>query len=906
MKKLILLSCLFLLALCTIASADTTGTINLLSKAKPDECFADPGVNYPNGITGYLEYWPNAGPPCPATTPAPESLPVEAKTNQTYVWGLTRAGNSLWLGTGANVVCTTEAGYLGAIDALEYSSAYVCEFGESQLLRTNPQIVSSAQRGDWRPPKVYEYQLRPDDPFGIFGTLVDRTPTGAAAVKLLRAVMGFRAAGSHNGVVFMAGGARTGGGIIMFAFDADTKQYLGSQRFTQYGTTSTTSIRKFLVIQNQLYTAIGGDLGIGYILRWTGSKTNPFSFVQVGRIIGLGRELAEYTDSNGRPRLAVSAQGLYLSPAITSSTGLPQSTRSWTMVWTPWNYEPDATTAYGYGGGGVHQFDGWLYWGTMHIPGRGAYLHENCPYSFLSCFGTPQSDGEESILRNGTARATTIWRGRNLESTSSANRVIELLYGENYLPMFNPDTRTFDLTPTGWTPAFCDTTITSPDPNIPDYCSSSGFTDPAESIKRNSNNGYTWTMKVANGKLFMGTLDTSGADLWRIDPSSTCTPVNGRCPAKRENGSGLGNSYMYGIRTMETSADGKNLYAGMATMSNLGTYGGWELRALTFGPFVASIPSIYVNDAAGTPVSTSGGAFAFTDSATVSSISIATPPGATGTSLTCTVDGTEPTDLSPLCSTYTFNQTATLKARAFAQPYPDSGPPSGVTTATFTKFDFSVSDGEPVSVQQGNTVTKTFTAERLPNYVDTTGVYFDRRVIAWSTDDGITWSTTLPTGVSSARFSPSTCYPSPTCTTTLTIITTTALPVGEYLVKVTGKAGSTAPLTVERTITFQLTVTQAPQVDMPVISFDPPDYVAPLTVSITTTTPGASIWYTLDGSDPTEGSPSIQYLEPIVLTETGGPMTLKAKGFLGGYLPSGVASAEFTIIPQAPSGGSGD
>ncbi len=570
MKKSILFSCFLLLAFLSAASAEPTFTINnVLAEAPPDECYAGLGIDYPNGISGYNAL---AGPPCPATvitSPTPsypngQEVAVKEKYNQTYVWGLTRSGDSLWFGTGANVYCTTANMYIGYEEGDEGSRS-VCEYGDSMVYRKG--IVTSPGRGDFRPPKMYEYILASDGT-GT-GTIIDRTPTSD---PLLKQVMGIRSAGSHNGVVFFAGGARVGGGIIMFAFNATTKQYLGSYRFTTWGT-SNMSIRKWLVVKNRLYTAVGSDamnggsfFNYGYMLRWTGSVSNPFSFVTVGRVIGHPRELAEYVDNSGRSRIATISQNVYLSPPITSAYGLPTSTATWSMKWSPWSYEPDQTSRVGYGGGGIHQFDGWLYWGTTMVPYRAGYLHENCTYgSYWPCYGEPQNDAEENELLNGTWRATTLWRGRNLES---ATPEIQLLYGESELPMYTAGTRSFETVSTGWTPLY----------------GHSGYedTDPNETISPNMYNSYTWTMDVAAGKLFIGTYDSGGGvDLWRIDNSAT--------PAKREDGNGVGDRNNYGIRTMAVSADGQTLYLGMATNVNLvgnastTRFGpGWEIRALKF------------------------------------------------------------------------------------------------------------------------------------------------------------------------------------------------------------------------------------------------------------------------------------------------------------------------------------
>jgi hypothetical protein len=41
---------------------------------------------------------------------------------------------------------------------------------------------------------------------------------------------------------------------------------------------------------------------------------------------------------------------------------------AWTKVWDCTSYEPDIVTATTYGGGGIASFDGWLYFGSMHVP----------------------------------------------------------------------------------------------------------------------------------------------------------------------------------------------------------------------------------------------------------------------------------------------------------------------------------------------------------------------------------------------------------------------------------------------------------------------------------------------------------------------------------------------------------
>jgi phi13 family phage major tail protein len=64
------------------------------------------------------------------------------------------------------------------------------------------------------------------------------------------------------------------------------------------------------------------------------------------------------------------------------------------------------------------------------------------------------------------------------------------------------------------------------------------------------------------------------------------------------------------------------------------------------------------------------------------------------------------------------------------------------------------------------------------------------------------------------------------------------------------------------------------------------------TVALATTTVGASIYYTLDGSTPTADSPV--YLDPIEITTA---VTIKAIAIHPGMTPSEVLTAEYTITP---------
>ncbi|MEM1327939.1 MAG: DNRLRE domain-containing protein [Bacteroidota bacterium] len=70
------------------------------------------------------------------------------------------------------------------------------------------------------------------------------------------------------------------------------------------------------------------------------------------------------------------------------------------------------------------------------------------------------------------------------------------------------------------------------------------------------------------------------------------------------------------------------------------------------------------------------------------------------------------------------------------------------------------------------------------------------------------------------------------------------------------------------------------------------DYVPNITVTLDTETAGGSIYYTTDGSDPTDAS--TLYTEPFVLTDT---TTVKAITYADGLAPSSISEATYNVAP---------
>lgn len=508
----------------------------LLAKAVPDECFNGIGVDYP---------------PMNADGTCPEGIP---KTNESRIWGMTEESGKLWFGTLANSQCVVDGQIKG--DPI-LNNLFVCEFGQSEYARTHPNLPAAL--GDWRPPSIYSYDL-------ATGTLVKHEIPDAA----INATLGIRGAGSIDNIAFLGGQGVFGSSntINIFAFVADTGEYLGSCTRTDYN-----YIRSWKVVDGALYVGAGSTTH-GAVLRWNGNLAS-FSgnfcsaFSEVAALPADVANVTLYTGGDGQDRLAVttvplrsggdaSGIGTWISPPL-GTTGLTTlAAGNWRQVWSPLQYDPDKVVArYGYSGGAIQQYDGWLYWGTIHLAGNAALgVHEKCTASF--CFGMPANDQELQALEAGVYRSTSVWRGRNLEDP--LRREVQLLYGESELPACCSAPKTFAMTPTGWTPLY----------------GASGFGNP--------NNEYTWTMAVFDGHLFIGTYDTSliqgvlpeaGADLWRFDSSDS--------PAVNENYTGLGNRLNSGLRNMAPLHDGSGVIVGTSNPNNLSPGGGWELRLLKEG-----------------------------------------------------------------------------------------------------------------------------------------------------------------------------------------------------------------------------------------------------------------------------------------------------------------------------------
>jgi len=521
----------------------------LLWQVAPDECFNGIGVDYP------------------PINPDGTCSQGQPKANQSYIWSLVEAKGRLWFGTMANTACVLN-GVRAVTPILD--DTYVCEYGMSEYARTYPSLTDI--QGDWRPPRIYSWDLASH-------TLTEREVDS----PLLQTTLGLRSAGAVGDYVFLAGASRLGDAVNFFAYNADTGKYLGACTRDDYN-----YVRGSALVDGVLYLGVG-SLTHGAILRWNGPAPSLATgydycnqFVEVGRITANVANITRYVGADGKDRLAITTvpirasgdgsiaaragappadgNGVWVSPPIPEGGLTPDQANAWRQAWSPLQYDPDPVVSrYGYSIGAIKQFDGWVYWGTIHNQNSMALtIEQTCTKPF--CFGVPANPREQRALNDGVYRSTSLWRGRNLEDPRT--REIQLLYGESQLPVCCASAKTFGMQPTGWTPLY----------------GPSGY--------GNRGNEYTWTMAVFDGHLFIGTYDASilqgssseeeyGADLWRIDSSDS--------PAVNEDYSGLGDFRNYGIRALHALDDGSGVVAGMANPANLAPGGGWELRLLKEG-----------------------------------------------------------------------------------------------------------------------------------------------------------------------------------------------------------------------------------------------------------------------------------------------------------------------------------
>jgi hypothetical protein len=253
------------------------------------------------------------------------------------------------------------------------------------------------------------------------------------------------------------------------------------------------------------------------------------------------------------------------------------------------------------------------------------------------------------------------------------------------------------------------------------------------------------------------------------------------------------------------------------------------------------------------------------------SVSVTLQTSTAGASIYYTTNGSIPTQSSTLYSgTMTLTNSATVKAKAFKSGYNSSGEAIALFTVN-QPFNFSLSNSGDKSVTAGSSVTNLISA-----------------ALVSGTTQPVTFSASgLPSGAT-ASFSPNSC--SPSCSSTLTISTSGSTPAGSSTITVTASTVTASGSGVTKTTTFNLGV-GLPTVATPTINPNTGTYTGSVSVTLQSSTAGAAIYYTTNGSTPTQYS--TLYTGTMTLTNSA---TVKAKAFKSGYNSSGEAIALFTIV----------
>ena len=234
----------------------------------------------------------------------------------------------------------------------------------------------------------------------------------------------------------------------------------------------------------------------------------------------------------------------------------------------------------------------------------------------------------------------------------------------------------------------------------------------------------------------------------------------------------------------------------------------------------------------------------------------------TGASIRYTTDGSTPTSSTGTLYSAPISVAATQTINAIA--YLSGWTDSTVASATYTiltagSAQFSVVNpwlpvitftGNPASLASGSTMTVTATVTPTP---DTYAWYLDGAAAASASTSVLTLGASMSAG-------------------------------SHTIALVVGKAGELS------SDQFTVSVGGA-QVASPTFSVAAGTYTSAQSVALSTTTGGAAIRYTTDGTTPTSSTGTV-YSSPINVSST---LTIRAIAYLSGYSDSSVASAAYTI-----------
>ncbi len=291
-----------------------------------------------------------------------------------------------------------------------------------------------------------------------------------------------------------------------------------------------------------------------------------------------------------------------------------------------------------------------------------------------------------------------------------------------------------------------------------------------------------------------------------------------------------------------TPISSSTIYTGPITISSTTTIKAKAFKSgMTASAIASATYTISLSVIATPTFSPAGGTYTGTQSVSISC-------GTGGATIRYTINGSTPTSSSTIYSgPITVSSTTTIKAKAFK---------TGMTASAIASATYTIS----------------LSVVATPTFSPAGGTYTGTQSVSISCGtSGATIRYTLngnnPTSSSMAYTGP------------ITVSSTTTIKAKAF------KTGMTDSSTASATYTISVSVVATP-------TFSPAagTYTSPQTVSISCSTSGATIRYTLNGSTPT--SSSTAYTSPITVSST---TTIKAKAFKTGMTASAIASATYTI-----------
>jgi len=213
--------------------------------------------------------------------------------------------------------------------------------------------------------------------------------------------------------------------------------------------------------------------------------------------------------------------------------------------------------------------------------------------------------------------------------------------------------------------------------------------------------------------------------------------------------------------------------------------------------------------------------------------------------------------------------------------------PAGIAKSVAVKFDIydNMGEGSNSTALYTNGASPTVPAVNLTNTgIDlSSGDTFSVHMVY----DGTTLTMTITDGVTNRTY-----------TTSWTVDIPQIVGANTAYVGFTGATGGLSSSQKIETWTFTPTTQSAAQTATPSFSLPAGTYLGTQTVSLSDSTAGATIFYTIDGTTPATsvGGSTAQYTGPLTVTST---RTIKAIATASGRSPSAVASASYTISVQA-------